>query len=222
MQISTLKIKPRKPQARIIELAKKEGNPIPIDRQPFEVQVPSYGTEDILKLVETNNQKVLSYIVRLINGEVVNAVRAQMNDDEQFPSDQEIDPTLFDQEAFTLEKLSEVTTKTSAFDLEFTDDQFAEFGQDFSRVLLPQFAGVAKAEVRLQNTANVLIGGFKDVRNEPEKMEKVKSTLDKFMSVAPEEIAEKYLDMYDWFSAMQEKRMKAWNRRQEKTDVFLD
>lgn len=222
MNVTTLKIKPRAPQKRVIDAAKAEGTAVPIARAAFELQVPSYGIDDILKATETNNQKVLSYLARLLNQEVVNTIRSQMNDDEQFPPDQEIDTANFDLDAVKLDALSETTTKSTALDLEFDDEQFKEFATTLVSTLLPKYSTVPRAEVKLLNTANVLIGGFKDVRNEPEKMEHVKSTLDVFMSVVDEATIEKYADMYEWFQAMFEKRMKAWNKRQEKTDVTLD
>lgn len=218
----TLTIKPRKPLTRAIEAAKKEGTAVPIAKAPFNLQVPQYEVADILQAAETNNQKVLQFLARLLNTEVYNGVRAQLADDEQFPADQEVDITNFDMSSFSLDKLSEVTTKTSALDIEFTAEQFAEFTKDFTSVLLPQFATVRGAEVKILNTANILVNGFKDIRNEPEKMEKVKGTLDKFMEAANEDMLDKYADMYDYFCAMQDKRIKAFNRRQEKTDVFLD
>lgn len=222
MQMQTLSIKPRKPQQRAIDAAIKEGSPVPIAKVPFSVQVPSYGVEDVLSAVETNNQKVLGFIARLINTEVYSTIRAQLNDDELFPNDQEVDTANFDMEALTLDKLSEATVKTTALDVEFSPEQFAEFVKDFTDTLLPQFSNVRGAEVKILNTANILINGFKDIRNEPEKMEKVKGTLDKFMEAATDDVIDKYSEMYDYFVAMQDKRMKAFNRRQEKTDVFLD
>lgn len=164
----------------------------------------------------------MAFLARLLNNEVYTGIRSQLNDDELFPADQEVDVSNFDMSQFTLDKLSEVTVKTGALDIEFTDDQFAEFVKDFASVLLSVFAGVPKAEAKISNTANILINGFKDIRNEPEKMEKVKATLDKFMETATDAIVDKYSDMYDYFCAMHDKRMKAFNRRQEKTDVFLD
>lgn len=223
MELQTLKIKPRKPQQRIVDAAKKEGNPVPIDRQPFEIQVPNYQVQDIVLAVEQNNQKVLEFLSRLLNTEVLSAVRGQMNDDEQFPVDQEIDVSNFDLEALTLDKLSEVTTARSrALEMEFTEDQFKEFVADFMQVLLPVYASVPRAENKLANTAQILVNGFKEIRNEPDKMERVKGTLDKFMETASDELVDKYSDMYEYFVAMQEKRLKAFNRRQEKTDVSLD
>ena len=222
MQITTLKMKTRKPRETAIAKATKEGTAIPIERQPFEVQVPTYDVQDILQAVESNDQKVLGYLSRLLNAEVVSNIRAQLSDDEQFPVDQEIEVENFDKDQWTLDALATVTIKTSAAEFSFEDEDFKEFERDFVAVLLPVFQGVARAETKLINTANVLINGFKDVRNEPEKMEKVKGTLDKFMGYAPDSIVEKYADMYDWFCAMQDKRMKAFNKRQEKTDVSLD
>lgn len=223
MELQTLKIKPRKPQQRVIDAAKKEGNPIPLDRQPFELQVPSYQVQDILLAAELNNQKVLGFLANLLNTEVVSTIRAQMNDDEQFPVDQEIDISNFDLESLTLDKLCESTTaKTSALSLEFTEDQFKEFVADFMAILLPQFAAVPRAENKLANTAQILVNGFKEVRNEPEIMERVKGTLDKFMESASDEIIDKYSDMYEYMVATFEKRLKAYNKKREKTDVFLD
>lgn len=222
MQLQSLTIKPRAPQQRAIAAAQKEGTAVPIAKQPFELQVPNYTVEDILQAAESNNQKVLSFLSRLLNNEVNAAIKSQLNDDELFPVDQEVDISNFDLTALTLDKLSEVTVKTSALDIEFSEDQFAEFVKDFSAVLLPQFAAIKGAEVKILNTANILVNGFKDIRNEPEKMEKVKATLDKFMESATDTMLDKYSDMYDYFCAMQDKRMKAFNRRQEKTDVFLD
>lgn len=222
MNLQSLTIKPRKPQQRAIDAATKEGTAIPIAKAPFSLQVPMYNVEDILSAAETNNQKVLNFIARLINTEVYDNIRSQLNDDELFPNDQEIDVANFDMESLTLDKLSEATVKTTALDVEFSAEQFAEFVKDFSTVLLPQFANVRGAEVKILNTANILINGFKDIRNEPEKMEKVKGTLDKFMEAAGDDGVDKYADMYEYFVAMQDKRMKAFNRRQEKTDVFLD
>lgn len=220
--LTTLKINPRKPQDRVVEKARKEGNPIPIAQAPFEIQIPSYGVEDILSAVENNNQKVLQYIARLINAEVVSTVRSQLSDDEQFPVDQEIDTENFDLDALKLQAMAEVESKSTALQLEFDDEQFQQFSMDFIKVLLPVFDSIRDAEVKLMNTANALVNGYKAIRNEPEKMERVKTTLDRFMSEAPDEIAANYIDMYDWFGAMKEKRMNAWKKKQEKTDVFLD
>ena len=222
MQITTLKIKPRKPQQRVIDAAIKEGTPAPIARQPFELQVPVYGVEDILTAVEQNQTKVLEYVAFMLNRQVVDIVRAQLNDDEQFPPNQEVDVTNFDLEQLKLDKLSEATVRTTALDMEFTEEQFKEFAVDFVKTLLPKYPNVKDAESKLLNTANALINDFKDIRNEADKMEKVKGTLDRFMESAPEATMEKYADMYDWFCAMQDKRLKAFNKRQEKTDVFLD
>ena len=222
MQITSLKMKTRKPRETAIAKATKEGTAVPIERQPFEVQIPLYEVQDILQAVESNDQKVLGYIARLLNTEVVTNIRAQLSDDEQFPVDQEIEVENFDKEQWSLDALATVTTRAGAAELSFEEDEFKEFERDFVAVLLPVFQGVARAETKLINSANVLINGFKDVRNEPEKMEKVKGTLDRFMSSAPDTIVEKYADMYEWFCAMQEKRIKAFNKRQEKTDVSLD
>lgn len=222
MQVETLKIKPRAPQTRAVEKAQKEGNPVPIAREPFEIQIPSYSRADLVTFVENNDQKVLDWIARLINSEVVTAIRSQLADDEQFPVDQEVDVSNFDMEAIALDKLSEQTTKSNALELEFTDDQFSEFVHDFVGAMLPQYQSVPKAEVKLLNIANVLIGGFKDIRNEQDKMDKVKATLDKFATESSEEILEKYADMYEYFVAMYNKRSKALAKKNEKTDVFLD
>lgn len=222
MQFQTLTIKPRAPQARAIATAQKEGNPVPIAKAPFEIKVPQFGTEDILRAVELNDQKVLGFLSRLLNNEVYTSVRAQLNDDELFPPDQEVDVSNFDLDSLTLVKLSEVTVKTSALDVEFTEEQFAQFVKDFSATLMPQFANVKGAEVKIHNIANILINGFKDIRNEPEKMEKVKGTLDKFMESASDSMVDEYTQMYEYFCALQDKRMKAYNKKQEKTDVFLD
>lgn len=222
MQLQTLKIKPRAPQQRAIAAAQKEGTAVPIAKAPFELQVPNYSVEDILSAAEQNNQKVLSYLAGLLNTEVTSAIRAQLSDDEQFPVDQEVDVSNFDMSALTLDKLCEVTVKTAALDIEFSEEQFADFVKDFTSTLLPVFAATRGAEVKILNTANILVNGFKDIRNEPSKMEKVKGTLDKFMEIASDAMLDKYSDMYDYFCAMQDKRMKAFNRRQEKTDVFLD
>lgn len=222
MQVETLKIKPRAPQTRAIEKAQKEGNPVPIAREPFEIQIPSYSRADLVTFVENNDQKVLDWIARLVNNEVVSAIRSQLADDEQFPVDQEVDISNFDMEAIALDKLSEQTTKSNALELEFTDEQFSEFVHDFVASMLPQYQSVPKAEVKLLNIANVLIGGFKDIRNEQDKMDKVKSTLDKFATESSEEVLDKYADMYEYFAAMYQKRSKALAKKNEKTDVFLD
>ena len=222
MQITTLKIKPRKPQQRVIDAAIKEGLPAPIARQPFELQVPVYGVEDILTAVEQNQTKVLEYIASMLNRQVVDVVRAQLNDDEQFPPHQEVDVTNFDLEQLKLDKLSEATVRTSALDLEFTEEQFKEFAVDFVKTLLPKYSHIKDAESKLLNTANALINDFKDIRNEADKMEKVKGTLDNFMQSATDEIVDKYSDMYEYFVAVHDKRMKALARKNEKTDVFLD
>lgn len=222
MKVESLKIKPRAPQKRVIEQAQKEGNPIPIAREPFEIQVPVYDSSDIVTLVEQNNQKVLDFVARLLNAEVVSAIRAQLADDEQFPVDQEVDTSNFDLEAVTLNKLSEQISKTSALELEFTEEEFKEFVQDFVSFMVPQYPGNPKAEVVLLNVANALIRDFKEIRNEQEKMDQVKSILDKFATAASDSLLEKYGPMYEYFSAVYEKRTKALAKRNEKTDVFLD
>lgn len=180
MKVEILKIKPRAPQKRVIEQAQKEGNPVPIAREPFELQVPTYDASDVLTFVEQNNQKVLDFIARLLNQETVAAIRAQLADDEQFPVDQEVDVSNFDMEALALENLSTQITKSNALELEFTEEQFKEFSADFVKTMLQKYASVPKAEVKLLNMASILVNGFKDVRNEQEKMDKVKSTLDDF------------------------------------------
>ena len=106
--------------------------------------------------------------------------------------------------------------------MEFTEEQFKEFAVDFLKTLLPKYPNVKDAESKLLNTANALINDFKDIRNEADKMEKVKGTLDNFMQSATDEIVDKYSDMYEYFVAVQDKRMKALARKNEKTDVFLD
>lgn len=222
MQITTLKIKPRKPQQRVIDAAIKEGTPVPIARQPFELQVPVYGVEDILTAVEQNQTKVLEYVAAMLNRQVVDIVRSQLNDDEQFPPSQEVDVSSFDLEQLKLDKLSEATVRTTALDLEFTEEQFKEFAVDFVKTLLPKYPNVKDAESKLLNTANALINDFKDIRNEADKMDKVKGTLDNFMQSATDEIVDKYSDMYEYFVAVHDKRMKALARKNEKTDVFLD
>lgn len=222
MQIETLKIKPRAPQQRAIEKAQKDGNPVPIAREPFELQIPSYDRSDIVTLVEQANHKVLDWLARLVNSEIITSLRSQLADDEQFPVDQEIDTTNFDMDAIAIDKLAEQTTKSNALELEFTDEQFQEFVQDFVATMLPQYQSVPKAEFKLLNIANVLVGGFKDIRNEQDKMDKVKATLDKFATESSDDILEKYSDMYEYFAAMYNKRSKALAKRNEKTDVFLD
>lgn len=222
MQNEKITIKPRAPMKKVVEQATKEGNAIPIQRDPFELQVPRYEVSDIVSLVEQNNQKVLGFIANLLNAEVSANIRAQLADDEQFPVDQQVDISNFDLEALSLDKMSEQISRVGALEMEFTDEQFKEFTTDFVTTLLQKYAGVPKAEVKLLNTANVLTSGFKDVRNEQDKMDKVKSNLDAFMEQANEEILAKYADMYDYFVAMFDKRSKALAKRQEKTDVFLD
>lgn len=222
MKVEILKIKPRAPQKRVIEQAQKEGNPVPIAREPFELQVPTYDASDVLTFVEQNNQKVLDFIARLLNQETVAAIRAQLADDEQFPVDQEVDVSNFDMEALALENLSTQITKSNALELEFNEEQFKEFSADFVKTMLQKYAAVPKAEVKLLNMASILVNGFKDVRNEQEKMDKVKSTLDDFATIADDETLDKYSDMYEYFVAMYNKRSKALAKRNEKTDVFLD
>lgn len=222
MQSTKITIKPRAPMKKVVDAAKKEGSAVPITRAPFELSVPVYDVSDIVSLAEKNDQKVLGFIAKLLNSEVSANIRAQLADDEQFPPDSEVDVSNFDLDALTLDKLSEQTSRAGATEMEFTEEQFKEFGADFVKTLLPKYASVPKAEVKLLNTANVLTSGFKDVRNEQEKMDKVKSNLDVFMQTATDEVVDKYSDMYEYFTAMYEKRSKALAKRQERTDVFLD
>lgn len=222
MIYSELTIKPRAPQKRAIENAQREGQPIPIHKTPFTLKVPTYQVEDIITFVEQNNQKVLEFLASKLNEEIHNEVRNQLTDDELFPVDQEVDITAFDMDALDIEKISRLAARTNALQLEFTEEQFEEFAQVFVATMLPKYEKNPRANVILLNIANVLINGFKDIRNEQDAMDKVKEVLDTFVNEADEDTVDTYADMYDYFTAMYNKRTATLAKKKEKTDVFLD
>jgi hypothetical protein len=229
MNQTELTIKPRAPRASAITKAVAEGKTAPIQKVAFTVKINKYEPADIVAFVEQNNISYLEYVARLINADAESALRAQLADDEVFPIDQEIDVSLIDFAELDIAKLAELRVRARSTDIaEITEDDWKLFVTSFTAWgaevhKKPDPAANAKAQVIVRNMAEIISTGYRDIRTEQSKMEKVKAQLDTwFTYVGDKPEGESFLDIYEVSSAMFDKRVKTLAKKAEKTLIDFE
>jgi hypothetical protein len=229
MNQTELTIKPRAPRASAVTKAVAEGKTKPIQKQAFTVKIPKYEPSDIVSFVETNNINYLEYVARLINADAEAALRTQLADDEVFPIDQEIDVSLIDFAELDIAKLAELRTRSRSSELaEITEEDwklfvtsFTAWGAEVHKKADP--AANAKAQVIVRNMAEIISTGYRDIRTEQAKLEKVKAQLDTwFTYVGQKPEGESFLDIYEVSAAVYDKRIKTLAKKAEKTLIDFE
>jgi hypothetical protein len=221
-----LTIKPRAPRATAITRAAAEGKPKPIQKAAFTVKIPKYEPADIVGFVENNNIPYLEYVARLVNADAELALRAQLADDELFPVDSEIDVSLIDFAELDIAKLAELRTRSRSTELaEITEEDWKLFTDSFiawgaETHKRPDPAANAKAQVIVRNMSEIIATGFRDIRNEQNK---VKAQLDAwFTYVGNKPEGESMVDIYEVSAAMYDKRLKTLAKKAEKTLIDFE
>ena len=215
-------MKPRKPQERVIEAAKKENQPVPIARKEFKLSIPQFEPSDIIDAVSNNDQLALSYIARLLSEQVKDNLKDQLANDEIFPVDQEVDVENFDKEVWTLNGLATQPVSVKISDIEFTDEEVKDFCKAFVDFMKPRYSNNPRAETLLSNIADIVSSGFKAIAKDADKIEKtMKYTLEFFQNVDGETL-EKYGTMYEYAQGMYERRLKSIEKAKTKTDIDLE
>ena len=229
MNKTTLTIKPRAPRASAIQKAVADSKPAPIQKAAFEITVSKYEPADIVSFVEQNNIPYLEYVARLINNDQEAALRAQLSDDEVFPPDQEVDISLIDFAELDIAKLAELRVRSrSAEMVEITEEDWKLFVTSFTAWgaevhKKPDPIANAKAQVIVRNMADIITTGFRDIRTDQTKMEKVKSQLDSwFLKVSDSPVGESFTDTYEVASATFDKRIKTLAKKAEKTLIDFE
>ena len=222
MQFQKLTMKPRAPQQRAVEAAMQKGEPAPIARKEFELQIPFYTASDVIEAVSQNDQAVLNFIARLINAEVTSGIKNQLSDEEIFPLTAEVDVANFDIDALKLETLANQPEVIKLADIEFTEEQTKKFISDFVSFMAARYASNPRAPTLLTNVAEILTSGFKAIAKDEGKIQKSSKYADEFFSHVPEDLLEEHQMMYLYIQGMRDRRLRSLAKAQEKTEIDLD
>lgn len=195
-----VEMKFKAPMKKLIEQAKKEGKPEPVQRPSFTVNLPQYTWEGLRALLDSDS-KVRDLILGLANDTIFEEARAQvMADENPANSDAELDKA-----KLNLVAIANLSSEDRAGRLEISKEELAAFADAFEKYL-PALANVG------ENVAKLLAIACKrrlvDQRQRPDVLEKIRTLLLVFGQQAPAEVVEPLVPVLDYLFALADKFIK--------------